>query len=100
MAIEKAFFRTKFDSAAEFVVVRNFLFNGTGFVAGQAFDKTKISVRRLRQLYESRYLSMTAVPKRKADPSPHPPDYSVQAVVPPSPIERRHSQHSQRKEAV
>ena len=85
MAIEKAPFRTRFDPAAEFVTVRNFLFNGAALPAGQTFDKTKTSVRRLRQLYEGRYLSMTAVSKRKADPSPHPPDYSVQAGSPPSP---------------
>ncbi len=48
--------RPEFDQHGEFVCVRNFMHGGRQCCAGEPFDKTTVAARRLRQLYETRYI--------------------------------------------
>lgn len=69
MTVGKAFPRPKFDPKQEFVVSKPFTYSGQGLVIGQLFDKTWSTERRLRQLYEQRYLRFLEgepVPKEPA----------------------------------
>lgn len=50
------FFREDFDRDRNFVVARAFKYAAQGFVPGQAVDKALFTVRRLRQLYDQRYI--------------------------------------------
>ena len=51
--------RDAFDRDREFVVGKSLTLRGRPFGPGDAFDKTLVSTRRLRQLYDSRYLKMS-----------------------------------------
>jgi len=66
--MEKVYPRAKFDQQNEFVAQRNFEFGAHTISAGQRFDKSLCPPRRLRQLYEARYLRMATAeeltPKR------------------------------------
>ena len=56
------FFRPDFDPRREFVVAREFTFDSARFLVGQGIDKKSFTPRRLRQLYNTRYLEFgTAV---------------------------------------
>jgi hypothetical protein len=57
---EKAFLREKFDPEREFVVARRFLFNGITLAPGEVFNKSLVVPRKLRLLYDQRYVRMTA----------------------------------------
>ncbi len=48
--------RPEFDQHGEFVCVRNFRHGGKQCRAGEPFDKATADARRLRQLYETRYI--------------------------------------------
>lgn len=52
----RRFFREDFDRDRNFIAKRSFVFAGLGYAPGQAVDKTKLTVRRLRQLYDQRYV--------------------------------------------
>lgn len=52
----RRFFREDFDRERSFVAKRSFVFAGQGYVPGQSIDKTQFTVRRLRQLYDQRYI--------------------------------------------
>ncbi len=54
-------FREPFDRDRNYVLNKSFKFNGKSLVVGSVFDKTTTTTRRLRQLYESRYLNMSPV---------------------------------------
>ncbi len=71
---EKSFPREKFDPSRNFVVARAFLFSGRAYLAGASFDKTGIADRRLRLLYEQRYLKMadTSSAAKVSEPSAPP----------------------------
>jgi hypothetical protein len=53
---DKAFPRNKFDPERDFVVHRHMMLSGEALTPGDDFDKSIVDVRRLRQLYEQRYL--------------------------------------------
>lgn len=55
---DKAFPRERFDPAATYVVNRPILISGEELAPGTTFDKTLVDVRRLRQLYDQRYLRL------------------------------------------
>ena len=50
--------REAFDRDMDFEAVKAFKFDGKAFIPGQSFDKTQVTTRRLRQLYDNRYLRM------------------------------------------
>jgi hypothetical protein len=52
----------KFDRANDFIVSKPFRVRGIDLVAGDAFDKTMVTTRTLRQLFESRKLKVATVP--------------------------------------
>lgn len=64
--VEKARARDKFDGAREFVVMKPFVCSGQDIAAGQRFDKSLVSPRKLRQLYDQRYLRHAPVEEPKA----------------------------------
>ena len=49
--------REAFDADCDFTVVKPLTYGGTVFGPGQPFDKSLVNLRRLRQLYEGRYLA-------------------------------------------
>jgi hypothetical protein len=53
--------REQFDPKRGFLTVRPILFNGKTIGPGQPFDVTLVNVRRLRQLYDQRYVKMAPV---------------------------------------
>ncbi len=53
--------REEFDRDRNFEAVKPFKYNGAMFGPGQPFDKNNVTTRKLRQLYEMRYLKMMAV---------------------------------------
>jgi len=50
--------RDTFDRDMDFVATKAFKLSGAPFIPGQNFDKTLVTTRRLRQLYDGRYLRM------------------------------------------
>lgn len=52
----RAPWRKTFDPDREFTVRRKFSCGGEPFAPGEAFDKTLVTVRRLRQLYDQRVI--------------------------------------------
>ncbi len=65
---EKAFPRDKFDARGEFVIQRPMSWSGRELTPGSLFDKTLVTIRKLRQLYENRYLRIAT-----AEDTPPPP---------------------------
>lgn len=64
------YFRQEFDREREFVCARSFVFNARAYVPGQPIDKSRFTVRRLRQLFDNRYLAFA--PERSEEPAPPP----------------------------
>ena len=57
MAIRmNTFGRQEFDPGWDFIVKRGLKASGVEFLPGDSFDKTKVTIRRLRQLYAQRWL--------------------------------------------
>lgn len=56
-----------FDRARDFTVVRPFTLDGRALAPGEAFDKSLLTTRRLRQLFDQRRLAMA--PKLTASTS-------------------------------
>ncbi len=54
--IKNMFTRPEFDQHGNFVCVRNFMHGGKECRAGEPFDKATVDARRLRQLYQTRYI--------------------------------------------
>ena len=50
--------RAAFDRNRDFVAARDLTFSGKALGSGQPFDKRIVTVRKLRQLYEARFLDM------------------------------------------
>lgn len=50
--------REKFDSGREFAVVKQFRCDGVDFAAGQDFTKHIVNLRKLRQLFDQKFLAM------------------------------------------
>lgn len=48
--------RPQFDAACEFVVNKPMKVQGAPLQIGDPFDKTSVNLRRLRQLYDSRWI--------------------------------------------
>jgi len=67
------FFREDFDRNREFVVARSFTFDTVRYEPHptKTIDKSRFTLRRLRQLYDQRYL-VFADPTRVAQESPPP----------------------------
>lgn len=63
MATTSSRWREKFDPERTFVALRTFDFAEHHLVPGQTFPREATTTRKLRQLYEARYLDMTAAPK-------------------------------------
>lgn len=53
----------KFDRNDEFVVRRGFVLNGSAMNSGDAIDKSQLSDRRLRQLYDTRRVEIDDTPR-------------------------------------
>lgn len=64
--------REAFDRDRFFVTVKPVTLNGRKFGPGQPFDKTLVTTRRLRQLYDTRYLGMTSAPAQLREPPQQP----------------------------
>jgi hypothetical protein len=60
---DKAFPRGRFDPEANFVVNRPILISGEEIAPGTTFDKKLVDLRRLRQLYDQRYLRLSELKK-------------------------------------
>jgi hypothetical protein len=71
------FFREDFDRERNFVAKRQFVFGGKAFAPGQLIDKTAFTVRRLRQLYDQRFIEFGPDTIVEVDAAPTAP-----AVVP------------------
>lgn len=76
------FFREDFDRERNFVCFRPFVFMGQAYIPGQSIDKTLFTVRRLRLLYDGRFLEYGPTVVTEPTPPPEP----TPAVVP----RRRH----------
>lgn len=63
--------RQEFDAARKFRAIKDFRYFGHHITAGDAFDKQVCASRKLRQLYEARYLEMTD------DPAELPPELAA-----------------------
>jgi len=50
--------KPKFDPSRDFVVQRPFVAHGKAMVPNTPFDKSKVDERRLRQLYDQRFVTM------------------------------------------
>jgi hypothetical protein len=70
------FFREDFDRRREFVVTREFTFAGQRLLVGQRVNKATFTDRRLRQLYDLRYLQFDTV----ARPAPVAPSQPSRVV--------------------
>ena len=55
---DKAFPRQDFDRGFVFVVQRAFLLSGKELAPGTIFDKSLVDSRKLKQLYDQRYLRL------------------------------------------
>lgn len=67
--------RDRFDREREFINLKTYKYNGKDQQAGQVFDKSQATTRRLRQLYEARYIRM-AQPHEVGEPAgPQMPDF-------------------------
>lgn len=66
---DKAFPRQDFDGALVYVVQRAITMNGETLVPGQVFDKALVSNRKLRQLYDQRYLRLAEVGDSQPPPT-------------------------------
>lgn len=62
--------REKFDPARDFIVNRSLKCGGRDFVRGSLFDKTIVSTRRLRQLYDRRDVNMLAAAEKPRTVTP------------------------------
>lgn len=60
--------REEFDPSQNFFTVRAITFQGRSYGPGQPFPKHLVEPRRLRQLYETRYLRQEAPPRSEAPP--------------------------------
>ena len=95
------FFREDFDREREFVVTRPHTVNGKHRAVGSEVDKAQYTVRRLRQLYDQRWVDFAPA---KAAPEPlnpiveaalasvTPPAASVPRRVPKAAVERKRPQ--------
>jgi hypothetical protein len=61
----------KFDRNQDFVVAKPFRVRGIDLVAGETFDKTMVTTRTLRQLFESRKLEVATVTTTASTTSGH-----------------------------
>lgn len=68
----------RFDRADEFAAARQFTCGGVAYEPGQAFDKTKVNTRRLRQLYDSRWIRVVHTAQDAGTPhfKPRMPDFA------------------------
>lgn len=53
--------REKFDPNRDFIVIKTFKWNGTIFRIKEPFNKALASLRRLRQMYDGRWLAMAPI---------------------------------------
>ncbi len=74
----------EFNRNNDFVVGKRLLVSSRLFETGQPFDKTLVSTRRLRQLYDAKYLQM--LPRQPKPPEPPEPE---PVVIPESLPEER-----------
>lgn len=61
--------RQSFDRDREFVVVRNLTIHGQQLGPGDPFNSNLVSTRRLRQMYESRLITMSGSAKKAKQPA-------------------------------
>jgi hypothetical protein len=64
--------REPFDRTREFRVLRQMILAGRVYVTNEAFPKTLVNDRRLRQLYDQRYLQMVPLDPVPLDTNPAP----------------------------
>jgi hypothetical protein len=70
----------KFDRSKDFVVSRPFRLRGIDLVAGDPLDKTMVTTRTLRQLYESRKIKVATVTDADPDEAFQPADRTIRNV--------------------
>lgn len=63
MTTTSSLMREKFDPERTFVALKVFDFAEHHLVPGQTFPRDATTTRKLRQLYDARYVGMTAAPK-------------------------------------
>lgn len=76
------FFREDFDRDRSFVVLRAFDLGGQRYVPGQSVDKSLFTVRRLRQMYDMRWLGYPTDPAAVSLPPPPVEQKSSKRVIP------------------
>jgi len=77
------FFREDFDRDRSFVAARQFVFNGQSYIPGQSVPKEEFTVRRLRQLYDNRYIDYGVKPVAVVPDAVVPESLKVLAKKPP-----------------
>lgn len=81
----RSIWRAKFDERYEFVARRPLRFTERTFLVGETVDKEIVNPRRLRQLYESRYIDIVRVPDDAPTlPSASAPEPPAADLAPPS----------------
>lgn len=65
-------YRQQFDPARDFVIVRQIKLDGEVLEPGQTFRKTRVSIRRLRQLFDQRAVGYPNETGRDRCRPPHP----------------------------
>ncbi len=63
MATLRPNFREKFDRDRDFVMSRSLPVSGRSFDSGESFDKTLVTTRRLRQMFDARLIHFDPNPK-------------------------------------
>lgn len=62
--------RILFDRDLDFVAAKTFTFAGKEFRPGDQFDKSEVNTRRLRQMYDQRFLGVSEAPTSPPPPPP------------------------------
>lgn len=70
----------KFDRSKDFVVSKPFRLRGIDLVAGDPLDKTMVTTRTLRQLYESRKIKVATITDTDPDQAFQPSDRTVRHI--------------------
>jgi len=74
----------------DFVVIRPIEISGRTIQRGEAFDKSTVSTRTLRQLYEQRRLAVAVQPREEGDTAPADPVPPPVIPMPPLPLVVKH----------
>ena len=95
-------FRADFDRGLDFIATKDFVFNGRKLTPGQTIDKTQFTSRKLRQLYDTRFIGLAKEtnvrpPELSFRPSPIPAAAPAPTEPAPKPVVPRHKPVVERK---